>query len=74
MEGDKGAGDDTALNTIWLKCSGGELISSKKGYFGGNHTSAYKDCSWSGFKGFAIKSEKHCGLCDDTAANELQLK
>jgi len=72
VESQQGDGDDTALNSICLMCSGGKTICSKTGFWGNWYESG--SCS-GGFTGFNMRFQAYCGGdCDDTAANDLQLK
>jgi len=49
IEKNQGDGDDTALNTICLICSGGDEICSKKGYWGDWYSSRTCDNGFTGF-------------------------
>jgi len=73
VESNQGRGsDDTAMNSIRLKCSGGEWIYSKRGYWGSWYTSD-TTCS-GGFNQFKFQLETKQGGGDDTAANNIQLR
>jgi len=73
VESKQGRGDDTAMNSICLSCSGGDIICSKKGFWGSWYRSR-GTCN-SGFTGFNLRYEASCGpRCDDTAANDLELR
>jgi len=64
--------DDSAMNDICLICSGGDVICSKKGYWGKEYTSE-TTCS-GGFNEFKILFEGKQDSGDDTAANSIELR
>jgi len=70
-EGQQGRGDDTALNSICLKCASGEQICSRQGFWGDWHSSS--TCN-KGFSRADLRIEGHQGRGDDTAGNTLRLK
>ena len=74
MEEDQGYDyDDSAMNAICLKCSGGDEICSKKGPWGKWYESD-TTCR-RGFNEFKFLFEgKQPGDGDDTAANNIELR
>jgi len=84
VEANQGAGywggDDSALNSICLVCSGGDKICSKQGPWGDeynpNRVVEWDDFSCpGGYDEFAFKWEKSQGRgVDDTAANDIQFR
>merc|ERR1711974_212036 len=70
IEAKQGRGDDTAMNSICLICSGGDTICSKKGFWGNWYQSS--TCN-SGFTGFDLKYKNSCGG-DCTSATDLDLR
>jgi hypothetical protein len=75
IEGKQGSGDDTALNTIDLRCkdttsSLTKTIQSREGYWGSWW--GWTTCDSGYMKGVAMQSESKQGDGDDTAANGLR--
>ena len=71
IEDNQGGRDDTGLNSMCLKCSTGDTICSKKGFWGRWHSST--KCE-GGFDSYKFKFEKNQGNGDDAARNNLQLR
>jgi len=73
VESNQGRGDDTALNTICLTCSGGDEVCSKLGFWGKWYNETDITCS-GGFNEFKFLFEDKQWSWDDTAANNIQLR
>ena len=72
IERPQGSGDDTALNAIRLRCSGGSILkSSEMGY--GSWQPEVKISKSDYWTGVAIRQEKPQGGDDDTSANGIRL-
>merc|ERR1719323_689513 len=70
FEGSQGGGDDTAMNSLYLSCSNGGSIDSKRGFWGGWRTVG--TCS-QGFNAIQLRVESDQGLGDDSATNGIRL-
>lgn len=78
VEGGQGKGDDTALNSIRLLCAPlgisnrfSHVAEPHFGRWGNLATETY--CKESVMKGFDLRTERHQGGGDDTAANSLKI-
>eukprot|EP00092_Neocalanus_flemingeri_P004401 GFUD01004734.1.p1 GENE.GFUD01004734.1~~GFUD01004734.1.p1 ORF type:complete len:1003 (-),score=126.99 GFUD01004734.1:84-3092(-) len=70
IEGTQGKGDDTALNTIQLRCNDGTSITSSTGPWGS--WTGYTSCNSGYMQGVQLRSESEQGKGDDTAVNGLR--
>ena len=73
FEEDQRGGDDTALNSIKIKCSDGYITEASNGGPYGNWASQISQCPSGSVCGFRAKVEGDQGGGDDTSLNEIEL-
>lgn len=73
VEAKQGSGDDTAMNSILLKCSNGKEISSKKGFWG-KWTKVHSCPKGEKAAAFKLRVEAKQGSGDDSALNAISIR
>jgi len=74
VEDNQGWGDDSALNAICLKCSGGDEICSKQGPWGKWYDAKDDTTCSGGYDEFMFKFEENQKWGDDSAGNNIKFR